>query len=100
MEELPEAKKRRAEPVSQFRPLVRCELPERLTEQSSRLDLHARAHRGGNRHALDVSALRAGGLRLGNRVGERLDVLHQLLFREGRLADAGLEDSSLFDAEL
>src|SRR5579859_5206944 len=70
-----------------------------LAEQASRLDLHTGPHGGGNRHALDVSALRAGRLRLGHRIRERLDVLHQLLFGERRLADAGLNDSRLFDAE-
>src|SRR5258708_30517842 len=54
----------------------------RLTEQRARLDLHARTHGGGDRHALDVGALGAGGFCLGDRVRERLDVLHQLFFGE------------------
>ena len=44
--------------------------------------------------------LAPGGLRLLHRVGERLDVLDQLVGRERRLADAGLHDAGLLDAEL
>src|SRR5437868_14904476 len=70
-----------------------------LTEQGARLDLYARAHAGGNRDALDIGALGTAGLGLGDRVRERLDVLHQLLFGERRLADTGLHNAGLFDAE-
>src|SRR4051812_37190550 len=70
-----------------------------LAEQASGLDLDARTHGGGNRHALDVGALGSRRLRLGDRVRERLDVRHQFLFGERRLADAGLHDAGLLDAE-
>src|SRR5260370_28834883 len=70
-----------------------------LAEHTARRSLYARPHGGGNRDALDVGALGASRLRLGDRVRERLDVLHQLVFRERRLADTGLDDSGFFDTE-
>src|ERR1700748_159307 len=42
--------------------------------QRARLALHARPHGGGNRDALDVGALGAGGLGLADGVSQRLDV--------------------------
>src|SRR5690242_16419298 len=69
-------------------------------QQSAGLHFHAGPHGGGHRDALDIGALGTGGLGLGDRVRERLDVLHQLLFRERRLADAGLHDARLLDTEL
>src|ERR1700740_432703 len=74
--------------------------PGSLAEHRARLNLDAWSHGRGNRDALDVGALGAGGLGLGDGIRERLDVLHQLLFRERRLADACLHDSRLLDAEL
>src|SRR6202171_3478339 len=89
-----------AESVAQFRPWFVSRGSQRSSaEQATGLNLDARPHGGGNRHALDVGALGAGGLRLGDRIRERLDVLHKLLFRERRLADAGLHDAGLLDAE-
>src|ERR1700681_778766 len=79
-----------AEQVSPSRPCIIVETRSTSAEQAARLDLDARAHGGRNRHALDVGALGAGGFCLGDRVRERLDVLHQLLLRERSLADAGL----------
>src|SRR4051794_27404693 len=69
-------------------------------EQRRGVDLHARSHRRGHRDALDVGALRAGGLGLGHRIGERLDVGHELVLGERGLADAGLHDAGLLDPEL
>src|SRR5262249_317812 len=71
-----------------------------LVRQARRIDLHARALGRRDRHALHVGALRPCRLRLDHRVGERLHVLDQLVFRERRLADAGLNDTGLLDAEL
>src|SRR5690606_24013690 len=65
-----------------------------------RLDLEARAHGGGDRNLLHELALGAGRLRLGNGIRESLDVLHELLFGERGLADAGLNDAGLLDPEL
>src|SRR5438552_18155529 len=71
-----------------------------LPEHRRRLDLHARPHGRGDGDAVDVSALGAGRLRLGNGIGESLDVLDQLLLGERRLADAGMDDPGLLNAEL
>src|ERR1019366_9944524 len=93
--------KQRAGRVAPFRPgSSESGSQPGLTEQAARLNLHAPSHPGGNRHALDVGALRARRLRLGDRIRQRLDVLHQLFFRERRLADAGLHDAGLLDPEL
>src|SRR3984893_14334335 len=80
-------------------PLYAFFVPTTSAEQAARLNLDARSHGGGNRDALDVGALGAGRFCLGDRVRERLDVLHQLFVRERRLADAGLHDSRFLDAE-
>src|SRR5690606_31728772 len=64
-----------------------------------RVDLYARPHGRGNRHALDVVALGANRLRLDDSVCESLDVFFQSLGVEGSLADAGMDDTSLLDAE-
>src|SRR6059036_3610417 len=71
-----------------------------MLRQRARLDLHARAHGGGHRDALDIGALGTRRLRLDDRISERLDVLDQLVLGERGLADAGLDDAGLFDAEL
>src|SRR5690606_38576039 len=60
-----------------------------------RVDLYARPHGRGNRHALDVVALGANRLRLDDSVCESLDVFFQSLGVEGSLADAGMDDTSL-----
>src|ERR1700681_511876 len=94
--------------ISKLRDGIGCPIPSLvplawfskvLAEHTARLNLYARPHGGGNRNALDVGALGASRLRLGDRIRERLDVLHQLLFRERRLADPGLNDSGLLDPE-
>src|SRR6202030_11121 len=68
--------------------------------QRARLDLHARPHGGGDRDALDVGTLGAGGLGLADGVSQRLDVGDQLVLGERGLADAALHDAGLLDAEL
>src|SRR3954449_12574801 len=88
----------RAEPVTRFRPAL-THRARPLTEQRARLDLHARSHGGGDRDALDVGTLGAGGLRPAARTRERLAVLDQLLLGERRLADTGLHDAGLLDTE-
>ena len=68
--------------------------------QAAGLDLDARSHGGRNRDALDIGALGARRFCLGDRIGKRLDVLHQLLFRERGLADTGLNDARLLGITL
>ncbi len=65
-----------------------------------RVDLEAWAHRRGDRYTLDVVALGACRLRLDDGVSEGLDVVFERLGVEGGLADAGVDDTSLLDAEL
>ena len=64
------------------------------------VDLHARPHGRGDRDAVDEVPLAPGGLGLLHRIGERLDVLDELVVGERGLADAGLHDAGLLDAEL
>ena len=75
-------------------------VPVDAPNSDRRLHLHARPHGRGHRDAVDEGALGAGRLRLLHRIGEGLDVLHELLGRERRLADAGLHDAGLLHAEL
>src|SRR6516162_1227709 len=58
----------RAELVAQFRPLILHVLYPTSAEQGARLDLHARSHGGGDRDALDIGALGARRLGLGDGV--------------------------------
>src|SRR5262249_30713258 len=90
-----------AEVVARFRPssFINC-FARALVEDRARLDLHARAHRGGDRDALNVGALGTCGLRLRNRIRQGLDVGDELVLGERSLADAGLHDAGLLDAEL
>src|SRR4051812_29415584 len=62
--------------------------------------LQARAHRRGNAEFLDELALRARRLVADDRIHERPEVLGEVCLGERRLADAGVDDSRLFDAEL
>src|SRR5690606_12361245 len=64
-----------------------------------RVDLDANAHRRGNRHALDVFALGSRRLCLDDGISESLDVFFELRIVEGNLADTGMDDTSLLDAE-
>src|SRR3546814_1005077 len=63
------------------------------------VDLHARTHGRADRHALDVGALGAGGLRPLDRVDERRDVRQQRVLGEARLADAGVHEARLRSEE-
>ena len=65
-----------------------------------RVDLDARAHGRGDRYALDVVALGASRLCLDDSVSESADVFFKSLGVERCLADAGVNDTSLLDAEL
>src|SRR5690606_24802846 len=65
-----------------------------------RIDLEARTHRRADRHLLDVVALGAGRLGLRHGIGEGAHVLFQGLEVERNLANAGMDDSGLLDAEL
>jgi hypothetical protein len=62
--------------------------------------VHARPHGRRQGHALDVGALGASRLGFLHRVGKGLDVLEQCLLGERHLADAGVQDARLLDAEL
>src|SRR6185437_211244 len=62
-------------------------------------DLHAGAHRRAERNLLHVIAFGARGLRLQHAVHEGAHVLDDRIFGEARLADAGLHDARLLDAE-
>src|SRR5690606_41070785 len=72
--------------------------PGILSESRSRLHMHARTHGRADGNLLDIGALGAGRLGLLHSVGERLDVLEQGLFGEGNLANAGMQDTGLFNA--
>src|SRR5690349_8102792 len=74
----------------------------RLSSRAQRgdVDLHARPHGGRDRHPVDVMALSPRRLRLLNGICEGLDVLDELVLRERGLADTGLDDTRLLDAEL
>src|SRR3954447_19851618 len=60
--------------------------------RARRVDLHARPHRGGERHGADVLALGGRGLRPDELLDHRLVVLRELLVREGRLAQGEVDD--------
>src|SRR6185437_16936475 len=70
-------------------------LPEEAAEfgasagERAHVHPHARPHAGADRYLLDVGALRPGGLRLDDGVGEHPGVLQQLVVLEARLADPG-----------
>src|SRR3546814_23252 len=65
-------------------------------------DFHAQArpHCRGQRDALDERALRPGRLGARDGIDEGADVGHQRVLAEARLADAGVHDARLLDAEL
>src|SRR3546814_13884061 len=65
-------------------------------------DFHAQArpHCRGQRDALDERALRPGRLGARDGIDEGADVGHQRVLAEARLADAGVHDARLLEAEL
>ena len=63
-----------------------------LRSELQRVELDARAHRGGNHDALQVGALRRCRLRLDDRVHQRVEVLFELVDAEGLLADRAVDD--------
>src|SRR3954447_5079605 len=69
-------------------------------EHARRIDLYARPHGRGDGDALNIGALGASRLRLGDRIRKSADVLDELPVIEGCLADAGVHDARLLDAEL
>src|SRR6516225_3199998 len=76
-----------------------------LTARSTRADggkrdLHAGSHRRADGNLLQIMPLRARRLRLDDAVYERLHVRDDRVFRETRLADAGLNDAGFLDAVL
>src|SRR5207253_5495439 len=64
------------------------------------VDLDARAHRRADRDLLDELALGARRLGLEDRVDERREIFLEIGFGEARLADPGVDDPRLLDAEL
>src|SRR5438045_5268401 len=69
-------------------------------KHGGRLDFDTRPHGRRDRDAVDEGAFGTRWLGLLHRVRERLDVLDELFRRKRRLADAGMDDPGLFDAEL
>src|SRR5882757_3581026 len=63
-------------------------------------ELHARAHRGRERDALDVVAFERGRLGLAHGLEDRGNVLGDLVGGEGALADADADVGGLVDLEL
>src|SRR5699024_5674482 len=63
-------------------------------------NLDTRAHRGSHDNALDILALRRGGLRLDDGFHDRLQVLFELLSAEGSLADGHMDDVGLVETVL
>src|SRR5215207_780580 len=74
--------------------------PSSRAKYACRVHLHAWSHGGGDGDALDVGAFRPSRLGLSDRIRESADVFNELLVVEGRLADAGVHDARLLDAEL
>src|SRR3546814_10295520 len=64
------------------------------------VDLHARPHRRRQGDLADIFALGARRLRLDDRVDEGVEVLAKLLLAERQLAQTGMDDARLFEAEL
>jgi len=60
-----------------------------------RVDLHAGAHRAGQRHAAQIGALRRRWFRAHDRVEQRRHVFHEVLFVEVGLADDRVDDAAL-----
>src|SRR3546814_5435153 len=69
------------------------------TRRYSELDRYAGAHRRRQRDLFDIFALRARRLRLDDRIDESVEVLAELFLAERQLAEAGVDDADLFDAE-
>src|SRR5215510_4394311 len=65
-----------------------------------RFDLYAGPHGGGDGDAVDELALGALRLCLLYRICESPDVLHELVRGKRSLADPGMDDAGLLDAEL
>src|SRR5258708_26124698 len=76
-------------------PLYAFFVPTTSAEQAARLNLDARSHGGGNRDALDVGALGAGGFCPRQRLAEPLGDLAKLFARETRPPTAALHDPPL-----
>src|SRR5665648_476046 len=64
------------------------------------LNLDAGPHGRGHGNALYIRTFGARRLGLHHRIGERADVRHQRILGEARLADAGMDDAGLLNAEL
>src|SRR5215472_13276537 len=79
--------------------VFRCELRRdfdlgELVDDSTRngrVDVNARAHRGGDGDLLDVAPLRGGGLRPDDLLDQRGVVLHKLTLVEAALADRDVD---------
>src|SRR5688500_5974270 len=69
-------------------------------DELHRVDLDARTVRGRDRDRLEVGALGGRRLELHQRLDQRAQVPGELLGAERRLADRGLHDARLLDAEL
>ena len=63
-------------------------------------DLHARPHGGAHGDPLQIRAFGARRLGLDDGVHQGAEIFRQRLFGEARLADAGVDDARLLDAEL
>src|SRR3546814_8273510 len=63
------------------------------------VDLHVRTHRRRQGDLANIFALSARRLRLDDRIDESVEVLAQLFLAERQLAEAGVDDARLFDAE-
>src|SRR3546814_6768923 len=63
------------------------------------VDLHARTHRRRQGDLANIFALGARRLRLDDRIDESVEVLAQLFLAARQLAEAGVDDARLFDAE-
>src|SRR5690606_35948436 len=68
--------------------------------QGRGIDPETRTHRRSERHALQIVALGARRLGLDNGIGESAYVFGDRLVIKGGLADTGMDDSCLLDAEL
>src|SRR6516165_5190835 len=80
--------------------VVQALMTAATAKQRGRFHFDPRAHRGGDCYSVNVVAPSPRRLRPLHGVGECLDVLDQLFFRERSFADPGLDDTGLLGAEL